>query len=85
MKTKTRIAIFAIVVLLAIGLSSLLAACYPLDSMPGASQQVVNESGLTYSIVIIEGMTCIYYQRERGEEGYAGLTCNWDEWRKSGG
>ena len=42
----------------------------------------VNTDGFSYRVVEIEGMTCIWYDDATGYQGYAGLTCNWDEWQQ---
>ncbi len=55
-------------------------SCQPADQLTGG-REVTNANGLSYTLLIIEGMPCIYYERTGFETGYAGLTCNWDEWR----
>ncbi len=55
----------------------LLSGCNPIGG-----ESLENDSGFTYRIVEIEGMTCIGYESSAGYQGYGGLTCNWDEWRQ---
>ena len=57
-----------------------LTACVP--TFPDTAREVITEDGFEYTVLEIEGMTCIYYERNAIDEGYAGLTCNWDEWVK---
>lgn len=55
----------------------LIVAC---NSIEGETQR--SDAGFKYDIVEIEGMTCIWVQSSAGYQGYAGLTCNWDEWKR---
>lgn len=44
----------------------------------GCSDRVNTDDSWTYSIIEVDGMTCIKYNSGT----YAGgLTCNWDEWK----
>jgi hypothetical protein len=60
----------------------MLTACVP--AIPtNISTEIGAEDGLSYTVLDIEGMTCIYFETGvNGSSARAGLTCNWDEWVK---
>lgn len=41
-----------------------------------------NQGNLDYEVVRIEGMTCILWNRSNIFSYKAGLTCNWNEYRR---
>jgi hypothetical protein len=75
MNTLTRFRNMIILLLLSV---VLLVSCVGIDR----SGQKVYADEFSYRIVEIEGMTCIWYNDAAGYQGYAGLTCNWDEWQQ---
>ena len=66
---KGEIALLIVLIVVAI----LLSGCNPIRADSNEA-----DSGFTYRVMEIEGMTCIGYEYSMG--GVGGLTCNWDEW-----
>jgi hypothetical protein len=60
----------------------ILVACDKKVSEYGEAKRTEEDSGIAYTILHIEGMTCIWVcENCRGNGARAGLTCNWAEWK----
>ena len=66
------------IIFLLLVISILLTACGPEIS----GEERLGQGNFIYEMVEIEGMTCIWYEKVSGYSGYAGLTCNWEEYQQ---